>query len=331
VSFQHLVNELRQQDKVKVTVLSTTVPGRNVVRVMGRLSMVLAMIRGVLTHDVVCLNASSEGYVTLSGILRPVCRLLGKPLVGRLFGAGITSVYDKASQRYRERIEKALSPDLMLLQTHDLVRTFSARLPRTRIEWFPTSRPLSDSIGVRPKPKDVMRLIFGGHIREDKGVLVALAALRALASPAVVHFYGKGTDARIAQLIAECPGAKYGGELPPDKFSETLGEYDALLMPTFYEGEGYPGIILESFGKGLPVIASDWKDIPELVQQDSNGLLVPPRDAAALTEAIDRLCSEPSLYERLSKGAVATARHFDSAKWNREKFVEFVRSLEPFR
>jgi glycosyltransferase involved in cell wall biosynthesis len=62
---------------------------------------------------------------------------------------------------------------------------------------------------------------------------------------------------------------------------------------------------MEAMGSGVPVIASDLSGIPELVNNDKSGLLVPPGDARAIADALDRLYHDPELRQRLGDGGCA--------------------------
>lgn len=60
---------------------------------------------------------------------------------------------------------------------------------------------------------------------------------------------------------------KYGELVPFDKSVEVLKNYFALLFPTYYEGEGFAGTLLDVMAAGVPVIASDWCYNPEIVNE----------------------------------------------------------------
>lgn len=60
---------------------------------------------------------------------------------------------------------------------------------------------------------------------------------------------------------------KYGEFVPFDKSVEVLKNYFALLFPTYYEGEGFAGTLLDAMAAGVPVIASDWRYNPEIVNE----------------------------------------------------------------
>jgi glycosyltransferase involved in cell wall biosynthesis len=105
----------------------------------------------------------------------------------------------------------------------------------------------------------------------------------------------------------------------------TMAQYDALLLPTYHEGEGYPGVVLEAFRAGLPVICTRWQALPEIVD-DTCGILVEPRSAEELRDAMERLIRNPALFKSLREGATRRRDLFSSETWA-ERFVEYCRGL----
>src|SRR5258708_35351255 len=53
--------------------------------------------------------------------------------------------------------------------------------------------------------------------------------------------------------------------------------------------DGIPNVLMEAMSVGLPVVATDVSGIPELIEHDRSGLLVPPCDEVALADALGRL------------------------------------------
>ena len=98
-------------------------------------------------------------------------------------------------------------------------------------------------------------------------------------------------------------------------FSRVLSEHDLLLLPSFYIGEGHPGIIVEAFQCHVPVIATKLRGIAEVVQHEENGLLVEPGSVDSLKAAIDRILNDPDLYRRLRVGAKEREDFFRSGPW----------------
>jgi glycosyltransferase involved in cell wall biosynthesis len=92
---------------------------------------------------------------------------------------------------------------------------------------------------------------------------------------------------------------------------------------------GIPNVIIEALAAGNAVITTRFGSVEELVKDGETGLLVPPKDAAALASAIRRLADDPELARRLGEaGRVVVARDFDlerSALWYVDRFSGVAR------
>ena len=75
--------------------------------------------------------------------------------------------------------------------------------------------------------------------------------------------------------------------------------------------EGLPNVLMESLALGVPVVTTDVAGIPELVRDGEEGLLVPPKDPAALAAGMARLLGDKALRKRLARqGRVAVEAEF---------------------
>ena len=86
---------------------------------------------------------------------------------------------------------------------------------------------------------------------------------------------------------AHCQGWDLSGIL-----SYCTGHYRRTVLP-----------ILEAFAASLPVIATNWRGIPDLVVNEQNGFLFPPHATEAMAKSILRLAENSVLYDRLSINA----------------------------
>lgn len=86
----------------------------------------------------------------------------------------------------------------------------------------------------------------------------------------------------------------YCGCVNSDKSVDVLKAYFALLFPTFYDGEGFAGTLIDAFSSGVPVIASDWKYNPEIVHENV-GIIYPTGNIKALADILKTVATNPKV------------------------------------
>jgi N,N'-diacetylbacillosaminyl-diphospho-undecaprenol alpha-1,3-N-acetylgalactosaminyltransferase len=82
---------------------------------------------------------------------------------------------------------------------------------------------------------------------------------------------------------------------------------DIAVLPTYYKEGGYPRALLEPMSMGKPLVASTSDDCRGTVDEGRNGFLVPPRDAHALADAIEKLAADPDLRREFGRNSRAKA------------------------
>ena len=154
------------------------------------------------------------------------------------------------------------------------------------------------------------RALFVGVLERYKNVDVLAEAWRRVAArrpDAHLHLVGAGTRTDVAASLAS-GGVRWDRRLEPAALAAALDASRALLLPS--ASEGLPRVAIEAFLRGRAVVGARAGGIPDIVEHERNGLLVPPGDAGALADAVERILFEAGLAERL--GAAA---HEDSARW----------------
>jgi glycosyltransferase involved in cell wall biosynthesis len=106
-----------------------------------------------------------------------------------------------------------------------------------------------------------------------------------------------------------------GAHAYPEVIQE-LRQADVVALPTAPTAdgkrEGIPNVLKEAMACGLPVLASAVGGIPELVEHEHTGILLRPRDAVSLADALQRLSTDRALCERLGEAArEKVAREFN--------------------
>ncbi len=102
----------------------------------------------------------------------------------------------------------------------------------------------------------------------------------------------------LEQLTAElglrtCCFAGFRAEIP-----NLLLLMDIFALPSILEG--FPQVLLEAMATARPIVATRIDGVTEVIQHDTTGLLVPPRDPGALASAITSLLKDQGLARRLA-------------------------------
>jgi len=289
---------------------------RQAARILG------PFLRRIPSTDRILIFGSNGFLLKMAPILLLAARLAGKPCYIRPFGGSLDTFWGSLPRIPRRLLTWALrSADGVLVQTQLLSRNLQPLIGRTP-HVVSGYRPVSDHL-VEPTSADRhrsdVRLCFVGHIREEKGVLLLLEALRRLSelgdSGVSCDLYGpiyQSVQSRFRDDLERTPSARFMGMLPADRVIPTMQTYDALVFPSYYDGEGHPGVLIEAMMAGLPIIASDHRALAEVVEHEVNGLLIKPRDVQSLTEALTRIVNSRELRQAMATRSQLMAKQYDS-------------------
>lgn len=163
------------------------------------------------------------------------------------------------------------------------------------------------------------RFCIFSRVMKEKGIETAIEAIEEINSKYAreicqLDIFGRvddGYKARFDELLKKSTNAiKYKGMISYDKSVEAISGYYALLFPTFWRGEGFPGTIVDAFSAGLPVIATDWNCNSEIVINGMNGILYPNNEIKNLKDAIEWMISNKDQMFKLKKNCIETAKKY---------------------
>jgi glycosyltransferase involved in cell wall biosynthesis len=178
---------------------------------------------------------------------------------------------------------------------------------------------------------DGCRLLFLGRLDASKGfpeLLAALAAPSVAALDWTARAAGVGPVRRWrarAAALGLAPRLRIEPWQPEPTVRGWLAESDLLVLPS--RREGLPLALLEAMAFGCAVIATPVGCVPEVVEPDRSGLLVPPGDADALAAALARAIGDPALRARLGAAARTTVRERHAIEGYCEKLAALYREV----
>ncbi|MBQ7996757.1 MAG: glycosyltransferase [Paludibacteraceae bacterium] len=141
---------------------------------------------------------------------------------------------------------------------------------------------------------------FDEKAKNVKGLLRAAKMLSEKRQDWQLVLVGTGIDYKDVRAYAESLSFPEGilrwtGELTPREVAEEMSHADAFVLNSNYENA--PVVLSESMASGIPVIATRAGGMPEMIA-DECGILVPPRNDRALTEAMEHMLDHHSEYDR---------------------------------
>lgn len=180
---------------------------------------------------------------------------------------------------------------------------------------YPETKQLVIYNGIEPEkemPSETPDMAAGffnigivGRVCEVKGHIYLLEAMKMLAHLKDIRLYIFGEGPMEAACRGLCDENGIGQNVFFMGFKENIRDYmsslDLLVMPSLHEG--LPYTLLEAMLLQVPVIASAVGGLREVIEDNVDGLLVPPKNPAALAEAIERVYRSKPFREKIASNA----------------------------
>ena len=186
-------------------------------------------------------------------------------------------------------------------------------------------------------PDDPVRIVSVGRAVPKKGFDDLLRALAALPPDLAWSFTHIGGGPMLSDLRSSAQAlglgertAFLGARAQPDVIA-LLRQADLFVLSAKEaasgDRDGLPNVLLEAASQGLPIVASDFAGIPELIRDGVEGRLVPPGDVAALANAIEALARDPTARAALGFAAFRRLRRDFSARMGLDLLAKRFRPL----
>ncbi len=268
--------------------------------------------------DSVVISASSASTYSLLKIIskiRPyILHKIHYLVIGGYFPVGIKI------KRYDWKIYQNLKS--VVVEGEILKIQLSSCSELKNVQVIPNFKKFDYEVFLKAKEPTPFRFVFIGRISKPKGILEIIEAVRFMKAENSllsfsVDFYGP-IDEDI-EFPENLPIA-YKGYLDimnnQQASYETLAEYSCMLFPTYWQGEGFPGVIIDAYVAGLPVIATDWNMNKEVVEDGKTGIIITMEDAKALASAMLKMIGNPNMVENMSQNSLNKAKEYHiNAVW----------------
>lgn len=251
----------------------------------------------------------------------PILFLLTNKLFHRrlhyiVIGGWLPDLLEKNS-KLRNRVSKF---DGIYVETKSMAKALS-NMGLNNIRYLPNFKQL-DIISERDliySKNEPYKLCTFSRVMKEKGIEEAIEAVIRINShngrvAFMLDIYGQIDDKykeRFSEIKSRFPEfISYKGIVEANSSVETLKNYDALMFPTYYEGEGFAGTILDAFASGVPVIATNWKYNSEIIQDRSDGFIYDFQKPFELESVLEEILANNKIIITMKKKCLQRAKQY---------------------
>jgi glycosyltransferase involved in cell wall biosynthesis len=166
----------------------------------------------------------------------------------------------------------------------------------------------------------------GQHILLEAGALLKRRGIKY-----IMTFIGDGPDRESLESLAKDlninDSVTFTGALGQDLVKISYDTADLFVLPSF--AEGVPVVLMEAMAKEIPCITTRITGIPELIDDNIDGMLIAPSDAVTLADKIESLLSDKELQKKIGMNARKKVANMYDLEKNCNKMTQFF--LETFR
>jgi glycosyltransferase involved in cell wall biosynthesis len=282
----------------------------------SRLNILLLLIQIMRIRVLVYLPAQNN-LKHFFPILYPLSRLLGFKIHYFVVGGWLpTFIQNNPDIGFRLK-----NIYCIYVETNDMLSSLTLNHGFNNAIWFPNFR-VDHQAKRNVPPSEILRMVFLSRITLEKGIDTIFAYLDSIINEPIykkvsIDLYGP-IDPVIEQWfqseISKHVNTRYNGQVAPEFVQSTLSNFDLMLFPTRYPGEGCPGAIIDAYMASIPVIASNWRYNSEFVKNNETGFLFEPGNLDQLTQIIRTIVSDRSIVTELSKNAKEFSKKYMSEK-----------------
>jgi glycosyltransferase involved in cell wall biosynthesis len=166
----------------------------------------------------------------------------------------------------------------------------------------------------RAEGKGMVILLYAGHFGAHKGLQVLMRALSLMRwrDRVRLDLVGDGAEATrlraLVQRLGLAEQVRFRGKIQPAAMPDVYAACDVFVLPSIWP-ENQPVCLMEAMACARPVVASRIGGIPDMIDNDVEGVLIAPNDPQALADALDRLVAAPDLRVRMGQSGRARVQN----------------------
>ncbi len=292
------------QDRVELKYISTMKEGSKLKKLMIAGLAFVDFMRSLGWCDIVHVNCSSDSSFMRKSFFIRYAKRHGKKVLLHQHGGDFVNYYNNELNEKKKRYVRDIldMADEMLVLTDKWREFFGTLTDKGKIHVLPNGVVTAGIDPGQAGAGDVNKILFLGRICKDKGVKELITAAKELHKDndkVMLYMGGIFEEPDFIKDVEEnSTFIKHIGWVSGSEKDRYLDECGIMALPSYFEGFGLS--VVEGMLHGCCVVASDVGGIPDIVENETDGLLVAPKDAVALKNAIERVMKDKNLADKLS-------------------------------
>lgn len=271
----------------------------------------------IFSSDFIFVSVSKNGQI----FLHPIVLILSLSIIrnknvffypaGGMFYENIMALRPSLRRFYIHLLKKAKH---IFVQTEGMKIKLEQIIDKQMVSVLPNPKPYRAKSFImysRFLPIENRKLIFLSRVRKEKGIELLADALflaeTKLASKIRVDVYGLVTTDykdRFEEILGANSNIKYMGVLPStQELVDRISQYYAMIFPTMWDNEGFPGVLADSALAGLPVVGSDIAYNQEIIAPGERGMMFECGNFESLADSICDIMRDTNLRNALASNA----------------------------
>lgn len=276
VTVMKQIADSEMANKYKIIHIPTYVYGKKYMYLLSAIcEIIFAKIRYRI--DLAHIHMASYGSFYRKSIFISLCKMLKIKVIVHVHGACFNKFYESLSDKKQKYVGKTLNKsEKIIVLSKSWKEFFKNIIPEDKIEILYNSVPLQEKKKEQNAKKEELTALFLGRIGERKGVYDLLEVANKIENLKII-IAGDGETQKAQNIVKEnnLKNVTILDWINEEQKAEYLKNADMYILPSY--DEGLPMSVLEAMSYSLPVITTNVGGIPELVEDNKNGILINPR------------------------------------------------------
>lgn len=288
---------------------------------------IIKMRKMLKNNEFIIILLSTRGYK----ILLPIINLLNKKYNKKILEFVIGGNRYKLLRNNKFYYKQAKKTEKIYVETEKMKNEYK-RIGFNNVETVPNFKQIKIKEKKTESKNDIFRLCTFSRVSSKKGIIEAIEIVNECNKKIKSDVFKLDIYGQIDKDFKEefeiikksfNENIKYKGIVDYNKSTDTIYKYDLLLFLTTWDGEGFPGTILDALASGVPTIATDWKFNFDILEDDFTGIKVNLNEKNNIVNKILYLYKHQEKIIKMSENCIKEAKKYipDNAMNNVMKYI----------